>query len=126
MKTKLLFAVMALLEVPTGLALMVFPSELVPLLLGTSPETPVGLVIARVTGAALASLGAACWLARRDEASRAARGLIGAMSFYNGAVVAILLYAGIGLGLTGIVLWPVIVLHAVVAGWCLGCLRTWL
>jgi hypothetical protein len=45
------------------------------------------------------------------------------MLVYNVAVVAALALAGIGYGLNGILLWPAVGLHTVLAVWCLACLR---
>jgi len=81
-------------------------------------------VVARVGGAALLSIGVACWLARNDHQSRAAAGLIAALLLYNIAAVAVLVYAGVGLALFGIGLWPAVVLHVALAVWCIACLRT--
>jgi hypothetical protein len=81
-------------------------------------------VVARVGGAAVLSIGVSCWLARNDHQGRAAKGLVAGLLLYNIAAVAVLAYAGIGLGLSGIGLWPAVVLHAVLAAWCIACLRT--
>jgi hypothetical protein len=123
MKTKHLFSVTAVIEVGIGVALLLSPPLPVSLLLGASLDTPVGLIVDRVAGAALFSLGIACWLARDDEQSRAARGLIAAVFLYDTAAVVLLAYAGIGLGLLGVGLWPAVLLHAAMAVWCFACLR---
>jgi len=120
---KSLLIVTAALETAIGLALLGVPSLVISLLLGGSLDAPAALLVARVTGAALLSLGVACWLARNDEKSRAAVGLVTAMLLYNAAAVLVLLYASIGLALSGIGLWPAVLLHAALAVWCIACLR---
>ena len=119
---KSLLIVTAVAEAGTGLALLALPSLVVSLLLGGSLDTPATLVVARMAGAALLALGSACWLARNDGKSRGAIGLVTAMTLYNVAGSAILAYAGIGAGLTGIGLWPAVLLHAALAAWCVACL----
>jgi hypothetical protein len=116
---KTLHIVTAVIEVGTGLALLGLPSAVTALLLGTRLE----LTVARVAGAGLLALGVACWLARGDAQSPAARGLVGAMLLCNVATVAILAFAGIGFGLYGVALWPAVVLHAVMAAWCVAGIR---
>jgi len=113
----------AMIELGAGLALLCCPSAAATLLVGAPLEGPVALTVARVCGAALLTLGVACWLARGDTQSRAARGLIAAMSIYNVAVVAVLAFAAIGMGLHGVALWPAVVLHGVMGVWCVACLR---
>jgi len=120
---KVLLVVTAASEGATGLALLLLPSMVVSLLLGASLDTPSGPVVARVAGAALLALGTACWLARNDQQSGAAKGLVAALLLYNAAAVAVLGYAAHGLALSGIGLWPAVVLHVALAVWCVACLR---
>ena len=83
---------------------------------------PVRAFLGRVAGVALFALGVSCWLARGDEQSRAAKGLVGAMVLYNLGTVVILGDAGICAQRVGIALWPAVVLHAAMAVWCIKCL----
>jgi len=112
----------AILEGATGLALIAVPVMVVQLLLGAE-ISGASIPLGRVAGAALLALGIACWLARDDTQSRAARGLFVAMLIYNIAATAVLAFAGIGLELHGVVLWPAVVLHAAMGAWCVACLR---
>ena len=121
---KSLFSVMGVLEAATGLLLLVAPSIVVELLLGATPGTPAGATVSRVAGVALLALGAACWCAREDAASRAAKGLVAAMLLYNVGVAAVLVLAWTNLGLSGIALWPVVLAHTGMAAWCVACLST--
>jgi hypothetical protein len=112
----------ALIELGAGLALLCCPSVAATLLVGAPLEGPAALTVARVCGAGLLTLGVACWLARGDTESRAARGLIAAMWLYDIIVAAVLAFAAIGLGLHGMGLWPAVVLHGVMSVWCVACL----
>jgi hypothetical protein len=112
----------AILEGATGLALIALPTIVVRLLLGAE-ISGASIPLGRVAGAALLALGVACWLARDDRQSRAARGLVVAMLMYNLVATAVLAFAGISLGLHGVVLWPAVVLHAAMGAWCVACLR---
>jgi len=119
---KKLLTLTAVAEAATGVALMVVPSLVGRLLFGAE-FSGVAAVVGRFAGIALFALGIASWLARTDTPSRAARGLVAAMLFYNVAVAALLSFAGLGLGLRGVMLWPAAVLHAAMGSWCVACLR---
>jgi len=112
----------AIIEAATGLGLIAVPAIVVRLLLGAE-ISGASIPLGRVAGAALLALGVACWLARDDTQSRAARGLVVAMLMYNIVATAVLAFAGIGLGLHGVALWPAVVLHAAMAVWCGARLR---
>ena len=107
MKKVLTFA--ALAEAATGLALLVVPSLVGQLLLGED-LTGVAIPVARVAGIALIALGVACWPGPP---------LVG-MLIYGALVTLYLAYLGFANGSTGILLWPAVVLHAI-----LTALLTW-
>ncbi len=117
---KALLILMALLEAGTGVALAVSPSAVVRLLLGTSLDSTAGVVLGRMLGAALFAIGAACWAVRDDARGRTASGLILAILPYHIAVVSLLSHARLGLEMTGIGLWPVVIIHAALAVWCVA------
>jgi hypothetical protein len=114
--------VTALVEVGTGLFLLILPAVPLELLIGVSQAAPEGLFIGRIAGAALLALGAASWLGRGDEYSPAHFGLLVGLLIYNAVVAALLGYAGLVLGMAGIALWPAVVLHTVLGAWCVACL----
>lgn len=115
----MLLVVTALIEALTGLALLATPSLLVSLLIGAELDSTTGMVLARVAGAALLSIGIVSWLARNDRRSPATGGLVRALLLYNVAVAAILVHAHFALGLSGIALWPAVIVHVAMAGWCI-------
>lgn len=112
---KLLLTVTAVFEALTGIGLIVFPSMVISLLIGTLPDGAVAATLAMIAGAALISLAIACWLPRNNAT---ATGIVKAMLFYNFAVAALLLYASVGYKLSGAGLWPVVLLHSGLAVWC--------
>jgi len=119
---KLILIAMALAEVGTGLALIVAPSFIVELLLGEGLSSPQSLVLGRITGAALISIGVACWRASSGEL-RGSRSLVGSMLIYNSAVPVLLTLAAIVNGLRGIAIWPACAIHLALAIWCVVCLQ---
>lgn len=98
---KRVLALAAVAEVATGAALLIVPSLVGRLLLG---EEVVGIAatVARVAGIALIALGIACWPGPPRFG----------MLFYGAAVTAYLAYVGFAGG-GGVLLWPAVVLHAV-------------
>src|SRR5947209_20352731 len=102
-----LLALSAVLEMVTGLALIIDPAVVARLLLGG--DLPgVGTAVGRVAGFSLLSLGLACW-PRTGPASAAA---LRALLTYNPLVTLYLVYLGIGGEWVGSLLWPAVVLHA--------------
>jgi hypothetical protein len=120
---KNLLTSVAAAETAVGLALLAIPSWVGSLLLGSTLDTAVATTVARVAGFALLALGIACWLARADTQSRAARGIVSATLVYNAGVCAVLVYASLAAGLSGLGLWPTAILHAGLAAWCATTLR---
>jgi len=112
MKKILAFA--AIVEMATGLALMVDPAIVVRLLAGTTLSGG-GMPLARFPGVALFALGWACWPRRAwVEVNTQA---FQAMGIYNVLIATYLAYLALADHLAGVLLWPAIVLHAVVAAW---------
>jgi hypothetical protein len=95
-------ALAAIGEEATGLALLIVPSLVGRLLLGEE-LAGIAIPVARVAGIALIALGIACWPGRP---------LVGMLT-YSAAVTLYLAYVGFASGLTGILLWPAVVLHAI-------------
>jgi hypothetical protein len=119
MTMKTLQTATAVIEVGAGLAPLGLPSVTASLLLGTPLHSAAALSLARIGGAAILALAIVCWLARRDAHSRAARGLVIAMVYYNIAVAAVLAFAGFDQGLHGMLLWPAVAFHMAMGAWCI-------
>ena len=75
------------------------------------------LLAGRIAGAAVVSLAMACWCAA-NAGGGVTGGVVRAMLLYNSLMLALLLYARMGLGLLGIALWPAIIVHVLMAVWC--------
>jgi hypothetical protein len=110
--------VTGVLETATGVALLAAPSAVAVILVGAPLETPASALLGRVAGAALLSLGLACWRETADA------GVVACALVYNVLVIGLLGYACFGLALIGVGLWPAIVVHAALASWCIA-LLTW-
>ncbi|MGA9584295.1 MAG: hypothetical protein WBQ95_03145 [Terracidiphilus sp.] len=120
---KTLLSVKSFVEVVAGLALLLVPSTVVFLALGVPLERPGGLILARLGGVILLALGVACWQARNHSESRRAMKLIVALLVYDVSVVVLLLVARLAAQMSGIILWPAVVLHSALGVWSLLCLR---
>ena len=92
----------ALAEAGTGAVLLAYPPIVAQLLFGAE-ITGAGIVLGRVAGIALIALGVACWPGTP---------LVG-MLIYSALVTLYLAYVGATGGLTGILLWPAVALHAI-------------
>jgi hypothetical protein len=123
MVARTLLIVIASVEAPTGVMLLISPALVVAFLLGVSLDAPDALIVGRIAGAALLSLGGSCWLARDDGPSHVRRGLVAAMLLYNCAAGAVLAHAGAVVGFVGVLLWPAVAVHAALVIWCIACLR---
>ena len=107
---KKLLALAAVGEAATGLVLLIYPPIVVWLLFG-GEISGAGIVMSRIAGISLIALGVAC-LPGSDAGSGAARGLR-AMLCYSLLATLYLAYLGISGGWVGILLWPAVVVHAV-------------
>jgi hypothetical protein len=122
--TKKLLIITGFVEAATGAALLALPTVMISVLLGASLDSAGGVTVARVAGAAMLSLGVACWLARHDGQTRPGRGVVAAMLVYHVGVAALLAHAGLVPGMAGIGLWPAAAGHVTLAIWSIACLRS--
>ena len=102
MKKLLIFA--ALAEALTGLALLVVPSMVSQVLFGQQ-LAGVAVPVARVTGIALIALGIACWPGTP---------FVGMLA-YTSIAMLYLGYVALAGEFVGVLLWPAIVLHAILS-----------
>jgi hypothetical protein len=115
---KLLLVVTAVVEGATGLCLFVLPALLFALLFGWEQATVDANFVGRIAGASLLAMGIASWMARDDALTPAQRGLLAGILVYNAATAMLLAFAGVVLKMVGILLWPALALHAILAVWC--------
>lgn len=123
MNLRALLIVTAFVEVGAGLFLLSLPAVPFNLLFGLKQVAPETLLVGRVAGAALLAIGIASWQARNDNRTPAQLGLLMALVIYNLAATSLLTFSGTILKMAGMALWPAILLHAVLAVWCIACLK---
>lgn len=103
---KHLLAIAAAGEAATGLVLLAYPPAVGWLLFGAD-IAGAGAVIARITGISLIGLGLACW------PGRVGGGPLRGMLTHSALATLYLAYLGLGDEWVGQLLWPAVVIHAV-------------
>jgi len=121
MRSTALMTVTAFVETATGLLLLIWPALIFALLFGWRQVAPDTLLIGRVAGAGVISIGVASWPARRDTRTPGELGVLAGVLTYNVLSALLLAFAGAGLKMAGVLLWPAVVYHAVLAAWCVAC-----
>lgn len=101
-------ALAAIAEAATGLAALADPSLVVGLLFG-APLTSAGVMVGRFAGIALIGLGIACW---PDSSGRQPHY---GMLVYGMLATLYLLYVGVVGHGAGVLLWPAVVAHVLIA-----------
>ncbi|MDW6022879.1 hypothetical protein SAZ10_14030 [Mesorhizobium sp. BAC0120] len=119
----LVLGVAGIFEALIGVVLIVVPGVVSELLLGSAEISPEALVFGRMMGAALLCIGVASWLSRSDSRSAVQRAQLVGLAIYYSLGAIVLAYAGVALNLAGVLLWPAVLVHVLLAAWCLVCLR---
>ena len=112
---------MTVLELLAGLGLILVPALALNAILGTPNVAGETLAIARLAGVALVAIGV---MAHSGSQGGSSWWLFAGLLVYNVGACAALAYIGAGLGLAGPLLWPAVLLHALLTLWTLVCLRS--
>lgn len=104
-------ALTAIGEAATGLVLLASPHVVVPLLFDADVGGA-GTAVSRITGVSLCGLGVSCW--PWPHAARGAEAGLRGMLTYSVLATLCLGWIGIAGELVGRLLWPAVVVHAVV------------
>ena len=107
-----ILALSVVLEIGTGVALMIAPA-IVAALLVRGEITGLAIVLGRCMGVALLALALACWPERQGAAPGSAP--FRAMFTYNALIALILGYVGAIAHFGGPLLWPAVALHGAMA-----------
>lgn len=107
-----ILAFAAIVEVGTGVVMVINPSILIALLLGVDVSLS-GTLLGRFFGIVLLALGLACWPDGLRAASNSPA--FRAMLSYNTLIALYLAYLAMLGQLGGLLLWPAVALHIVVA-----------
>ena len=107
---KKLLALAAVGEAATGLVLLIYPPIVIWLLFGAE-IAGAGIVMSRIAGISLIALGIACWPG--SDADNSTPRTLSGMLTYSLLATLYLAYLGISGEWVGILLWPAVVVHAV-------------
>ena len=121
--TKSLLIVSAVVEMGAGFLFLIAPSPTAKLLLGAGLVSPESMLVGRVAGAALLSIGLICWVEGNRDRSASAIGLVAGLLVYNAAVIVLFAYAALVGKMNGIGIWPAVGLHSALLIWCAARLR---
>ena len=121
--TKSLLLVSAVIEMGAGVLLLSAPSPTAKLLLGGELVSPESMLVGRVAGAALLSIGLICWVEGNRDRSASGIGLVAGLLVYNAAVIVLFAYAALFGKMNGIGIWPAVGLHSALLIWCAAGLR---
>jgi hypothetical protein len=119
MNVKLLLEAMAIINILAGVVMIVFPVFLSGAVLGVSLNEPAAIVVLRVAGVAILSLGIVCWMVASEGRSKPGKSLVTGLAIYNTLIMMIIAYTITIQNFTSPGLWVVILLHAIFAGWCI-------
>ena len=111
MNTRLLFKASAIIEILTGFALLVAPLLVIVLLLGEEISAT-GVAVARILGVGLVSVGVAGWESKEQDVRLAPRA---GLCIYNVGATVVLATFGSMSATSGLLLWPTVVLHGLIA-----------
>jgi hypothetical protein len=112
MRQRFVVGAAAWLEIIVGALFITVPDVLCLLLFGAKPET-ISMPLGRFVGIALVALGIAC-LPSRDAGPR--RNAVLDLFAFNVGVAILFAWVGVATALHGFLLWPVVILHAIIAG----------
>ena len=112
MRQRFVVGAAAWLEIIVGALFITVPDVLCLLLFGAKPEA-IGMPLGRFAGIALVALGIAC-LPSRDAGSR--RNVVMDLFAFNAGVAILFAWVGVATALHGFLLWPVVILHTIIAG----------
>lgn len=111
MRQRFVVTAAAWLEIVAGAVFLTVPDVPCLLLFGAKPEA-IGMPLGRFAGIALVALGIAC-LPSTDAGSR--RSVVLGLFVFNLGVAILFAWVGVATTLHGLMLWPVVILHAIIA-----------